>query len=126
MNWCAASAPVSFLVIRHYTLGIRDTVLYAVQLLASAQEQRDYERDVPIADVPGELAEAGRDLFHPKSNEYIRAFSDDELRDLAYLYGLVREATRDQAASVTELQKRPEWRRVMAVAKDLHARLTVP
>lgn len=81
---------------------------------------------MPIANVPGELSEAGRDLFYPKSREYVEAFSDDELRDLAYLYGLVREATRVEAASVNELQKRPEWRRVMAVAKDLDARLAVP
>lgn len=107
-------------------MNVRDTVLSAVQLLASASEQLGYERDVPIADVPAELVETGRDLFQPKSHEYVEAFSDDELQDLAHLYGLVCEAARLQVATVTELQKQPEWRRVMAVAKDLAARLAVP
>ena len=107
-------------------MSVRDTILSAVQLLASASEQRAYEQDVPLADVPSELAEAGRDLFQPKSREYIETFSDDELRDLAHLYGLVHECGRTASASVAELQKRHEWRRVMAVAKDLAARLAVP
>ena len=94
-----------------------------IQLLASASEQRDYERDVPIAAVPSELAEAARDLFQPKSQPYLDSFSDSELRDLAHLYGLVREAAPAQSVSVAELQKRSEWRRVMAVAKDLSGRL---
>jgi hypothetical protein len=85
-----------------------------------------YELDVPIADVPAELVETGSDLFQPKSHEYVESFSEDELRDLAHLYGLICEAARLQVASVTDLQKQPEWRRVIAVAKELAARLAVP
>ena len=101
----------------------RDSVLSAVQLLASASEQRGYEQDVPLAAVPSELAEAAHDLFQPKSAAYLDSFSDDELRDLAHLFGLVREAAPSESVSVTELHKRPEWRRVIAVAKEVAARL---
>ena len=104
----------------------RDSVLSAVQLLASASAQSNYERGVPLASVPAELAEAAGDLYQPRRREYVEAFTDDELRDLAHLYGLVREAAPGQVASVAELQKQPGWRRVMAVAKDLAARLAVP
>ena len=103
---------------------VRDVVMADVQLLASASEQLHYEREVPVAFVPGELLELGRAIFRPKSASYIKAFTDDELGDLAHLYGLIVEATRFQASSVTELHKRPEWRRVMSVAKDVAARLT--
>ena len=104
----------------------RDSVLSAVGLLASASKQISYERNAPIAFVPAELAEVADDLYRPKSREYVEAFSDDELRDLAHLYGLVREAAPGQASSVAELQKQPGWHRVMAVAKGLAARLAVP
>lgn len=104
----------------------RDSVLSAVQLLASASEQLRYERDVPLASVPAELAEAAEDIYRPKRREYVEAFTADELRDLAHLYGLVREAAPGRASSVAELQKQPGWRRVLAVAKALSARLAVP
>ena len=104
----------------------RDSVLAAAQLLASASEQSSYERDVPLVSVPAELAEAAEDLYRPKHREYIEAFTADELRDLAHLYGLVREAAPGRASSVAELLKQAGWRRVMAVAKDLAARIAVP
>lgn len=52
----------------------RDSVLSAVQLFASASEQRDYERNVPLAVVPSELAEAAHDLFQPRSATYLDSF----------------------------------------------------
>ena len=79
-----------------------------MQLLASASEQTSYEQDVPLASVPAELAEAAGNLYQPKRPEYVEAFSADELRALAHLYGLVREASPGRAASVAELQKEPK------------------
>lgn len=111
---------------RRYAVSARDSVLSTVQLLASASEQVSYERGVPLASVPAELAEAAEDLYQPKRRDYVEAFTADELRDLAHLYGLVREAAPGTVTTVAELQKQSGWRRVMAVAKDLAARLAVP
>ena len=110
-------------VIRHYALSIRESVVAAVELLASASEQQQYAQGAPHAFVPGELIETGHDLLHPKSPAYAEAFTDAELRDLAHLYGLVCEAARIKVETVAELQKQPEWRRVMSVAKDLTAQI---
>ena len=104
-------------------MSIRDTVIAEIQLLASASEQLRYEREVPQANVPAELiCQFCDDLFRPKSAAFTAAFTSDELKDLAHLYGLMVEASKAQVTSVTELLKRPEWRRVMTVAKDLSAR----
>lgn len=103
---------------------MRYAVTNAVALLASASEQLRYERTVPYAFVPGELFETASDLFQPKNPRYIEAFSREALCDVAHLYGLVCEASYAPVATVAELLKTPAWRRVMAVAKDLAARLS--
>ncbi len=94
-------------------------------MLASASAQARYEKDVPHAFVVAELIEVFvTDLYHPKSPDFIEAFNEDELKDLAHLFGLVCEVSeriRDvQVHSVSDLQKLPEWRRVMSLAKRVH------
>ncbi|MEO0556555.1 MAG: hypothetical protein AAF170_00085 [Bacteroidota bacterium] len=108
---------------QHNVLSIRASVVAYVELLASASAQARYERDVPHAFVPGELIEADDQLLHIKSPAYVDAFTDAEHRDLAHLYGLIREAAPVEASTVAELQKRPEWRRVMTLAKNLAVQL---
>jgi hypothetical protein len=100
---------------------IRESVLAHLELLAHPSRQQEYESDVQIADVHAELVDGFcSDLFHPKNKEFIDAFSEDELKDLARLYGLLSETGHLRVACIAELQKQPEWRKVIAFAKELH------
>ena len=104
----------------------REHILEHLKLVASAEAQLEYERTVPIADVPAELIEGFP--FHPKSPDFIDSFTEDELKDIAQFYGWTRIASeafkKAGGVSVTDFLKLPEWRDTMAFAKDLHARLT--
>lgn len=107
---------------------LRKNVVDHVALVASPSAQLEYERSVPIADVPSELI-CGfcDDLYHPKSPALLEAFTEDELRDLAELFGRLciaaRAFERDGACAVNEILKIPEWRSTVAFAKGLHVRL---
>ncbi|MCP5043477.1 MAG: hypothetical protein GY944_20815 [bacterium] len=102
-----------------------------VQLLGSAAEQLEYERNVPNVYVPTELVQGfANDLFHPKAPEFLDAFTEDEVRDLCELYGLLCAASRELDSaippSVTDLLKLGAWRSVIQCAKDLSERLKRP
>ncbi len=109
---------------------IRMAVLEHIRLIARASLQAQYEIDVPIADVPAELV-CGfcDDLFHPKSQTFLDAFTEDEIRDLAVLYGLLHLASgrmnKSHPLQVAELQELPEWRSVMTFAKELEANFDI-
>ena len=110
---------------------LRAAVLEHITLLARASLQTQYEKDVPAANVPAELI-CGfcDDLFHPKSRIFLDAFSAQEVRELAILYGLLHVASRKigevAPLQVTDLQRLPEWRSVMAYAKELEADFGTP
>lgn len=63
------------------------------------------------------------DLFHPKSTEWALQFTEDELKGLAHLYGVLTEAASSDAVSLSELLKDPKWHRVIAVAKEVYTGL---
>lgn len=102
----------------------RRRVLEEIYILASPSDQMKYEHNVPIADVPAELI-CGfvDDLYHPKSELFLNAFTEQELKSLAELYGRLCIAsdafTKHNCHSVSDIQKLPEWRSVMAFAKEL-------
>ena len=106
----------------------RKRIVDEVELLASPADQMKYERDVPIVDVPAELI-CGfvDDLYHPKSELFLNAFIEQELKSLAELYGKMCIAsdafTEHDCHSVAEILKLKEWRSVIAFAKDLVAEL---
>ncbi len=106
----------------------RKRVIEEIELLASPSEQMKYEKDVPIADVPGELV-CGfvDDLYHPKSELFLNAFTEQELKSMAELYGRICIASdafvKNNCHSVADIQKLTEWRSVMAFAKDLAVEL---
>jgi hypothetical protein len=112
------------------SMAYRKAVFEHVRLLASASLQVQYEKQVPTADVPAEFV-CGfcDDLFHPKSQAFLDAFTAEEIKDLAELYGLLCVASRllneSLPLQVTGLQKLPEWRSVMAFAKELEVSLDV-
>ncbi|TQV76099.1 hypothetical protein [Denitrobaculum tricleocarpae] len=107
---------------------LRVAVIEEIRVLASASLQSKYEIDVPIADVPAELI-CGfcDDLYHPKSKTFLDAFTEDEIKQLAVLYGLLylvsETVNRSHPLKIADLQKLPEWRAVMSYAKDLESDL---
>jgi len=103
-------------------MSIRDSIIEEINLLAHPSKQLQYEKDVPIANVPAELV-CGfcDDLYHPKSEGMLAAFTVEELKGLAHLYGVLCEAANLEVSRVIELKKEPKWRTVLAVAKELNA-----
>jgi hypothetical protein len=106
---------------------IRESVLETIQMLASPSDQLKYERDVPHAYIPGELICSADKLFHPKSELFLNAFIEEELRSLAELYGMICIASKVlnkmECNSVADMQKVAEWRSVIAFSKDLEVQL---
>ena len=101
-------------------------VLEELELLSSASAQLAYESSLTQAGhAPTELI-AGYcdDLFHPKDQAFVADFTDDELKQLARLYGLILDAFPSPPATVGEMLKTPGWRKVMAFAKGLREQLT--
>ncbi|MDA0768442.1 MAG: hypothetical protein O3A92_16655 [Verrucomicrobia bacterium] len=103
-------------------MSIRKSIIEMVELLSLPSKQIAYEKHVPIADVPAELI-CGfcDDLYHPKSETFIAEFSEDELKRMAHLYGLLSVAAKIPVQSVTDLQRCPEWRSVVSLAKGMSA-----
>jgi len=108
-------------------MSVRASIIDQIRFVASPSEQLAYERTLAgnAGHAPSELVEMFCSLFHPKSEHFIAAFSSDELRDLAHLYGLIVEASRSSDSdytSVSEMLKDPKWRRVVELAKELSGR----
>ena len=101
---------------------IREAIIEEIELLSLPSKQLEYEKKVPTANVPAELI-CGfcDDLYHPKSHEFLSQFTEDELKGLAHLYGVLSEAASIEASSVSDLLKHDKWRTVVAVAKELNS-----
>ena len=103
-------------------MSIRIAIIEEIELLSLPSKQLEYEKNVSIANVPAELI-CGfcDDLYHPKSNELLSQFTEEELKGLAHLYGVLVEASKIEVSSVNELLKHQKWQAVVAVAKELSA-----
>ena len=102
-------------------MNIRETIIEEIKILSQASEQLAYEKSLTKAGhAPTELISTFcDDLFNPKDEELISAFSNEELKELAHLYGLMVEASRKNHPSVKEMLKDPQWRKVMEFAKTI-------
>ena len=107
---------------------MRAAILRELETLSLPTKQLEYERS--LAERPGnarsELTSVFcDDLFCLRNRSFVDAFSEDELKGLAHLYGLIVEASTsvNQSHSVSELLRTPEWRKVVARAKELYAQL---
>ena len=101
---------------------MRALIIEELEMLSLASKQLAYEASLAAGagHAPTELIEVFcTDIFNLKNPEFISAFSNEELKMLAHLYGLVVEAANDSHSTVTDMLKDPAWRRVMSVAKDL-------
>jgi len=103
-------------------MSVREAIIAEIELLSLPSKQLEYEKNVPVANVPAELI-CGfcDDLYAPKSEQILSLFTADELKGLAHLYGVLCEAGSIDAGSVSELLKHEKWRAVVTVAKGLSA-----
>ncbi len=107
---------------------IRNRIIDYLELTASADEQRDYERRVPIAHVPNEMINQWEDRVSSDDLDLYGppVFSDDERHALSRFNSVwleVADETPDPMPSSIELLLgTPAWARLMAEAQ---AALTV-
>mgnify|MGYP003580532159 CR=1 FL=1 len=103
-------------------MNIRQSVREYLDLLSQPSRQLEYEARVALANSHGELVSwFCNDLFRPKSPEFLEAFTENEIKHLARLYGLLIESGRLRTTSVTDLLREPEWRRIARYAHELVA-----
>jgi hypothetical protein len=103
-------------------VNVRDRVLEYLELLSQPSRQIDYETSAPRANGHGELVSWFADeLFQPKSQQFLDAFTENEIKDLARLYGLLIESRQLRASSLVDLLREPEWRRIARFAMELVA-----
>ena len=59
-------------------------IIEILKLISSSKEQFEYEKNVPIANVPAELFCIWfDDFYHPNSVEFISSFNTNELNELS-------------------------------------------
>jgi hypothetical protein len=103
---------------------IRNRIIEYLELAASAERQRDYERRAPIAQVPGEMINQWADVVHAdnwdwysqpvfsiEESEAIRAFHDVWL-------AVADETPEPMPHTIEALIGTPAWNRLMAAARD--------
>lgn len=106
-------------------MDIRESILANVELLSDPSAQLRYEASlVNAGHAPTELISVFcDDLFDPKNESFIDAFSRDEHKEIAHLYGLIAEVAQSEHSTVSELLKNPVWRRVVQVSQQLERHL---
>lgn len=104
---------------------IRSRVVEELDLLSQPTQQVAYEASLTEGGhAPTELISGFcDDLYAPKSPNFVDAFSEEELKALAHLYGLLVEASKSRPASVADMLRTPQWRAVVSAARELAARL---
>jgi hypothetical protein len=103
-------------------MNVRERVLDYLELVSQPSRQLEYETSVPRANSHGELVSwFCNDLFRPKSRDFLDAFTENEMKDLARLYGLLIESRQLRASSLADLLREPEWRRIARFAMELIA-----
>ncbi|QDV26951.1 hypothetical protein [Aureliella helgolandensis] len=106
-------------------MNIRASIIDHVELLAEPSAQLRYEESlVDAGHAPTELISMFcDDLFDPKSESFVDAFTREEHKELAHLYGLLAEAAQSEHTSVPQMLKDPIWRRVVQLSQQLNRHL---
>ena len=106
---------------------VRERLIEALQLAASAEAQAAYAARVPIADVPAEVFDTWGDHYVPDSPWFERAFTFDEREALAAYDATLSTIARRVADHVdlAAFQASPEWRDLADAAVRALATLKV-
>jgi hypothetical protein len=99
---------------------LRKSIIEHLQLLSSFEAQIEYERTVPLADVPAELVCIWfDDLYQPDSQLFQAAFTRSEREILATFheqFEKVSDSLPEPIPSIAELHARKEWQEMNAAA----------
>jgi hypothetical protein len=103
-----------------FIANIRSGIIQHLRLLADPEAQREFERRVPIADVPAELFCVWfDDFYHPETPVVHAAFSPQEREVLAEFHELFAAVSAEFPSTLPrlhELQIHPAWARVTSGA----------
>ena len=104
---------------------IRRSVVEHISVLAKADAQLRYEREVPHVPVPIELIESFFDAYHPGDSTFEAAFSLEEKRCLLEVSRALESLSLSGVHSVADLLAMERWRAVMEHARDAAAVLAI-
>lgn len=91
-----------------------------LRVVSSRRAQTIWSREVGMSPVTLIFEMFVEEFYNPKSDAFIGAFADQELRDIAGLYGRLDRVPPDDARMLAKkLHKQPEWREVVDYAKQL-------
>jgi len=103
-------------------MSIRKAIIQQIELLSNPSDQVQYEKDVPIPNVPAELiCVFCDDLYHPKSDALQSQFTQEELEGLERLFRVLDEAAKIEVSGVRELILTREWQNVISVSRELNS-----
>lgn len=97
---------------------VREPIIEALRLAASAEAQRSYALAAPIADVPAEVFCMWEDFYVPDSPWFEAAFGPDEREALAH-YQATSSAIAHRVpehVALAAFQAMPEWAELAAAA----------
>jgi len=101
---------------------IRQNVLNVLDLWSSKEEQLEYQKNVPIAQVSAELfCQWADDSYHPDSRQFKMAFNEKEREVLTYFdktLNFISEKTPNNLPDIVEFVKTNEWQIVNQAAID--------
>jgi len=97
---------------------LRENIIDLLALYASPKQQFEYEKEVPIANVPQELLSM---WFDPDNKDIKLAFNLKEHRSLSEFTGYFNERLKyiPQFDGVTGLQQNRQWLEIQKYAKSL-------
>ncbi len=95
-------------------------VIAQLKTISSSEEQLNYQKNVPIADVPAELFCGWfYDVYHPETDLFKSTFSEDEQKVLADFNDFFeKREDKIPTTSLEEMKKNIEWNEVMEKAKE--------
>jgi hypothetical protein len=99
-----------------------DSAIELLELIASYQAQKDYEKNVPVANVAAELVCMWFDDFYHLTPQFVTEFTERELHALAdfnKFYDVRVEKISNSNKELNELQQNKYWKEVSAKAKDI-------
>lgn len=101
---------------------IRQNVLEILELWSSKESQLKFQKDVPTAEVSGELFNLWDDNYYPESDIHKIAFTEkerDALEKFNTLLNIISEKTPQNLPSIEEFILSKEWVELNEFAKEV-------
>lgn len=100
---------------------VRNRIIEYLELASSFEQQVDYQRNVPIANVPAEMVEQWADQVHgdPRASEQADVYSAAEVKalgDFSAVWRDVVERTPNPLPAIEEMIGLPVWEELRVAA----------